>query len=448
MIHGKAYKRAEILRIAMLEIDRRPSPLLHWSRGLSIKRERKTKLRRTGTPFEHSISSYLPGSDSSHPYDAIACGSGMQAYRFSMQKNDERRHTRGRGLQESIEKVISTSRAWLFERSQGHINDLSAVSLLNASTDCIQVLSRQGSIEFINDCGLSIFQIADFSEVEGMCCADLWVGDQRKEILQALERATRGEAIVIDGICEMPVAAGKWWDISVLPVRGADGQVMRIVLMMRDVSERHEKENAFVASVKSLEARLGDSAMMMKDVHHQVRNSLQLVQSLLELQASLSGNEIVAMHLTAAALRTHCIGALHRRLYQDEGAISMDVSTYLKGLMADFAKLTMERKIVVEGACVLPPERLASIGLVTAELVTNALKHGRGTVRVRMEQVGEFVILAVEDEGDGFPSDFLVSRKSGLGMRLVVFHAGKTEDAVWVDRSVPFGRIVVRFLGK
>ena len=77
--------------------------------------------------------------------------------------------------------------------------------------------------------------------------------------------------------------------------------------------------------------------------------------------------------------------------------------------------------------------------------MTNALKYGRGTVRVTLDAPSDAVLLTVEDEGDGFPIDFPKPQGTGLGMRLVTTYAGKGAGAVSVDRSVPFSRIVVRF---
>jgi two-component sensor histidine kinase len=185
----------------------------------------------------------------------------------------------------------------------------------------------------------------------------------------------------------------------------------------------------------SQETQLGNSALMMKEVHHRVRNSLQLVQTLLALQANLAGDKSVATHLQAAATRVRTVGSVHHRLYQDDGAEATDATSYLRGLTADLAELAAGREVSLEGkSIVLPAARLAPLGLVTAELVTNALKYGRGTVRVTLERSDDAVLLTVEDEGDGFPIDFPKPQGTGLGMRLVTTYAGKGAGAVTVDQ--------------
>ncbi len=89
-----------------------------------------------------------------------------------------------------------------------------------------------------------------------------------------------------------------------------------------------------------------------------------------------------------------------------------------------------------------PADDITPLGLITGELVTNALKHGRGIkVEVRCEANG--LKIAVSDEGREFPADYDPTASRGMGMRLVAALARRPRDAIRVDHSVPFGRIVV-----
>jgi PAS domain S-box-containing protein len=347
---------------------------------------------------------------------------------------------------EGIANVISMSRERLMAESQTDADELFSTSVLNASVDCIQVLSLEGGIEFMNDNGLAALKIDDFAQVGGTQCIELWPDDQRGKVLQALETAVNGDPTRFEGPCPTCAGDARWWDVSVAPIRDAADQVKRVVLTMRDVTDRHENEEKLAALVSSQEIQLGNSALMMKEVHHRVRNSLQLVQTLLALQANLAGDKSVAMHLQTAATRVRTVGSVHHRLYQDDGAEATDATSYLRGLTSDLAALAAGREVTLEGeSIVLPAARLAPLGLVTAELVTNALKYGRGKVRVKLERASDALLLAVEDEGDGFPNDFPKPQGTGLGMRLVTTYAGKGVGSVTVDRNVPYSRIVVRF---
>ena len=347
---------------------------------------------------------------------------------------------------EAIANVISMSRERLAAESAETSNEAFSTSVLNASTDCIQVVSVDGRIEFMNDNGLSQLEIQELTEVAETECCDMWPADQRDSVNRALQKAAGGEPVRFEGCCLTKSGKPRWWDVSVAPIHEDDGQIHRVVFALRDVTERHVNEEKLAALVSNQENQLGDSALMMKEVHHRVRNSLQLVQTLLALQANLAGDKAVAAHLQAAATRVMTVGSVHHRLYEEDGAKATDASEYLKGLVQDFAGLSPERKIVFSApAIVVPASRLAPLGLVTAELITNALKYGRGKVSVELERVDDAVRLTVEDEGEGFPEDFPKPRGTGLGMRLVRTYAGRGSDSVAVDRSVSFSRITVTF---
>ena len=203
---------------------------------------------------------------------------------------------------------------------------------------------------------------------------------------------------------------------------------------------RHETEQA-------KDALLREKDLLMQEVHHRVKNSLQLVRTLLHLQARNADDDTRA-ELEKAAGRIMTIGAVHRRLYDGGSVTETDAAAYLQALVGDMqAMLTdpgADRPIVVQADPLsLPADHITPLGLITSELVTNALKHGTGRVLVSVTLVPAGVQVGVEDEGPGFPPEFDPRKSDGLGMRLVVALAkGDPSQAVVIDRSVPHGRVV------
>jgi two-component sensor histidine kinase len=212
--------------------------------------------------------------------------------------------------------------------------------------------------------------------------------------------------------------------------------------------ERADGRAALLLAAAAKDALLREKDLLMQEVHHRVRNSLQLVQTLLSLQAR--GQEpALAERLQEAATRVRTIGAVHGRLYQGGSVTESDAALYVAGLLDDLrgslADVAAGRDIVLDApTLMLPADRLTPLGLVTTELVTNALKYGSGRVSVRLSVDGETLLVVVEDAGGGFPTDFEPGRSRGLGMRLVTAMARGGDEPVAIDRSVTFGRIVVR----
>lgn len=196
------------------------------------------------------------------------------------------------------------------------------------------------------------------------------------------------------------------------------------------------------------DALLKEKDLLMQEIHHRVRNSLQLVQTMLHLQARNVPLGPERDRLQDASSRIMTIAAVHRRLHQDGPLEQVDAASYLEQLMTDLGHLiapnVLQRSIEVDAApIVISADQMAPIGLIATELVTNAMKYGAGRVLVQLRPWVGGVTVCVEDEGTGFAEGIDAFGGGSLGMRLVTALA-RSPDAVTIDRTVPFGRITVR----
>lgn len=164
------------------------------------------------------------------------------------------------------------------------------------------------------------------------------------------------------------------------------------------------------------------------------------------MQANLTADEAVRLQLETAAGRVVTIASVHERLYQSTGTQDVRVSDYLAALLSDLSKALSDRKITLKADnFILPPERMAPLGLVISELITNSLKYGKGTITVSVKGVQDHALITVEDEGDGFPESYPKPCGTGLGMRLIKSYSGYGAAAITVDRLVKKSTIHVRF---
>lgn len=209
----------------------------------------------------------------------------------------------------------------------------------------------------------------------------------------------------------------------------------------RDPGDFHADDVAFLQSLahtlghardrerdrQRLEALLAEKELLMQEVHHRVRNSLQIVQSVLSLQSRTPGDP--ADMLLQAGRRVATIAAVHDRLYRDGVGLDVRLRDYLAGLVDDLhdslgvaaagRSLTLDAE-ALDGAT-WPASDVAPLGIILAELVTNALKHGEGDIAVRFSAPADGPPrLAVVDGGPGPPPDFEPAASKGLGMRLVL----------------------------
>jgi two-component sensor histidine kinase len=198
------------------------------------------------------------------------------------------------------------------------------------------------------------------------------------------------------------------------------------------------------ADLAQREALLRDKDLLMQEVHHRVRNSLFLVQSLLRQQVRAAALPEVRDELEQAIRRVSSIAAVHRQLYSGGSLGRIVAGEYLDSLLRDMAASSPERTIRLEA----PPElswsadRATTCGLVVTELVINALKYGRGEVTVRVEkEPDETDRIVVEDEGPGPASGFDPAVSTGLGMRIL---RALLRGGIALDRAVPHARFVAR----
>ncbi|MEJ1978980.1 MAG: histidine kinase dimerization/phosphoacceptor domain -containing protein [Acetobacteraceae bacterium] len=228
----------------------------------------------------------------------------------------------------------------------------------------------------------------------------------------------------------------------------------RLDFTVHDIAFMQSLANVLSAAIdrqarqEAQEGLLREKDMLMQEVHHRVKNSLQLVQTMLNLQARGLPEGEERVHLQEAAGRIMTIAAVHRRLHQEGAIEDTDAASYFQGLIDDIgASLKQDatsRQIAVSvEPMTLSADSITPLGLITTELVTNALKYGSGQVSVQITRTPDGVEITVEDDGPGFPPEFEPARSRSLGMRLITALA-RTPNAIVIDREASGGRVSVR----
>jgi PAS domain S-box-containing protein len=204
---------------------------------------------------------------------------------------------------------------------------------------------------------------------------------------------------------------------------GPGGEPGRITGVVVDVTERRHDEEAVKTS-------LAEKESLLQEVHHRVKNNLQIVTSLLQLQRRQLADPAVQAAFAETENRVRAMALVHQRLYQHGTLSSLDYADYLRSLGAQLMQsFGSERTVRVEYR--LQPLRLPlataiPLGLIVTELITNALKYalaqrGDGMLSIELapDDRGQGLLLEISDNGPGLPAGFDAARSRGLGMRLV-----------------------------
>jgi two-component sensor histidine kinase len=187
----------------------------------------------------------------------------------------------------------------------------------------------------------------------------------------------------------------------------------------------------FTALAVHITDELNQRALLMREMNHRVKNSLQLVTSLLSLQSKRASRP-TKRQLEVAAQRIRSIARVHELLHRGHQLRSIELRGYLEALCSDLETLEPEggnagHRIELEAdELQLPTEQAVALGIILNELVVNAIKHGLarardGSVMVRLKKLPEEVLrLEVTDSGRGLPTDFSAAASKGVGMHLIL----------------------------
>ncbi|MGZ5922576.1 MAG: sensor histidine kinase [Rhizomicrobium sp.] len=181
--------------------------------------------------------------------------------------------------------------------------------------------------------------------------------------------------------------------------------------------------------LREKDALILEQQTLRRESDHRLLNGLQMVVSLLSLQSRTALTQEMAAQLSIAANRVATIERIHRRLHNNDGAQTVPFRKYLEEFCRDFSGiLNSEDQIIrVEGAEVMLPAAVAiPLGFIVNELVTNAVKYGKGNIRVRLDDEPDGGhVLSVSNRGPAMPQGYDPASSKGLGMRIVQSFARK-----------------------
>ncbi len=229
-----------------------------------------------------------------------------------------------------------------------------------------------------------------------------------------------------------------WVSFNATLVRDSRGKPRYAVAVITDITD--EKNNR-----ERIEAALKEKEILLKEIHHRVKNNMQVVTSLINLQSEQVNEPEFTELMDECRNRIRSMALVHERLYQSGNLAEISMEEYLQALGGELSRSynTGERiEIVVEasGASV-NIEKAIPCAIIVNELVTNAMKYAfpgnaAGEVRVgfREEENGRCV-LTVSDNGIGLPPDADYEESSTLGMQLITALAGELNGNITLDRE-------------
>lgn len=227
------------------------------------------------------------------------------------------------------------------------------------------------------------------------------------------------------------------------PLLDENGQTMGLFGISRDITVRKQEEQA-------LQASLEEKVVLLNEIHHRVKNNLQVIASLLRLEAGRSSQSDTKAVLGDMQGRIRSMALLHESLYRKGIFASVDLAAYLGQLAAQACRAMADQHGTIELKLDLTPvtvsmDQAAPCGLLVNELISNCLKHGfpsggNGEIRLSLQAVAgtDEMCLRVSDSGAGLPADFEVKRNQSLGLKLVADLTRQLGGTLQIEPSACF----------
>jgi two-component sensor histidine kinase len=194
-----------------------------------------------------------------------------------------------------------------------------------------------------------------------------------------------------------------------------------------------------------IEQQRKDLEVLNREIHHRVKNNLQVISSLLDLQAQTVDDEKTAEKFLEGSQRVQSMAFIHQNLYQGETVDRIDVQRYINVLAehllqsynVDPGKIQLLTDVDAMG---LHSDTVIPLGMVINELVSNALKYAfrnqlSGRIDVSLKKAGDKLLLRVKDNGSGIPENIDVAAVNSFGYKIVKAFTQKLKATMTIDRE-------------
>ena len=316
------------------------------------------------------------------------------------------------------------------ERKRGEealrLSEARKAAILETALDCVITMDHEGNVVEFNTAAEGTFGYSR-AEVVGKELAHFIIPPAHRErhrVGMAHYLAT-GEGPVMNRRLELPAlrADGTEFPAELAITRIPTGGPPLFTAYLRDITDRKRDEERVLASLREKE-------VLLKEIHHRVKNNLQIVSALLDLQSEHTSDPAVLTMFKESRGRVKSMAMIHERLYRSQDMARVNFTEYVRQLADDLYRTykVSDNDIRLELDVDIPPLTIdiaIPCGLLLNELMSNCFKHAfkdvtEGCIRVSLHRAGDDTnVLSVADDGAGFPAGTDFRNTTSFGMQLV-----------------------------
>ncbi len=312
-------------------------------------------------------------------------------------------------------------------------------ALIESATDMIYMIDKNNKVLSTNKAAVKLFR----KESKGIIGKSIFNLFPEKIATRFSKNLKKVFETGRPGFYESNMIVGKrelWISVNLSPVRDPKGRIMAVMGVTREITERKKAEEQIKTSLKEKE-------VLLREIHHRVKNNMQVISSLLKLQSQYVEDKRYADIFKESQDRIKSMSLIHEMLYQSKHLSKINFKEYIRILTNYLFRscLPSPRKIAlkIESENVyLAIDNAIPCGLIIHELVSNSLKHAfsdgkEGEIKIALHSINERDIeLLVSDDGVGIPEDLDFRNTKSLGLHLVTILAeDQLQGEIKLDRN-------------
>jgi PAS domain S-box-containing protein len=312
-------------------------------------------------------------------------------------------------------------------------------ALIYNSADLIRILDENGLIIFDSPSSERILGYPEGSNI-GQSPLEFIHPDDLERVKHDLEEVYENKNPGIPTEFRIRKANGEYLPVESLSQNMIDvPSINGIVVTTHPIKERKEMEDKIRSSLEEKE-------VLLKEIHHRVKNNMQIISSLLNLQANyVEGNDLALDVLMESQNRVKSMAMIHEKLYQSNELTHIGFEDYIQRLVSDlFYSYNIHKgqiKPIIEVEDIqLNIETAVPCGLIISELVSNSLKHAfpegkKGKIKVSLKESGDKYELIICDDGVGVLEELDFKNTKTLGLQLVNNLVNQIGGVITLDRD-------------
>jgi len=319
--------------------------------------------------------------------------------------------------------------------------ELEKLSIVASETDnAVLIFNENKEIEWANAgfTKMTGYAIDEISRMKGNHISNFSINDEVEQLVNNCIEERK--STVFESRIPNKNEATIWASSTLTPIFGETGQLKKLVVIYTDITYRKIME-------EKIRESLEEKGLLLREIHHRVKNNLQIIISLFNLQSHYINDKKAFEALKEGQDRIKSMALIHERFYQNEGLSRIDFDDYIRRLVENlFMSFNIQPERIIQHIeaekISLDIDTAVPCGLIINELVSNTLKHAfseteKGDLYITFKRISDSVLqLKVSDTGKGVPDDFEFEEVDSLGMQLISALTSQLDGKMVLEKGI------------